>query len=231
MVKRHLGFTLIELMVSLVLLSMVILIGSSAFSMFSSRWDGRLGKFSQSVSQARNMILVEEALSSIIPYVTFDEKNNPQLYFEGNRNGFVAVTLRPVFSPDQAAVIRIQAIQQADLSFKLSYQEWPMEEGLLVNSQQEIPFNAPLVLFSDLKQVDFSYFGWRSLKDRDWTPDSLAPSREPKDWLNNYNSLTIGLQPEKVAIEFQGDKAKHSIFAELIAQQNNLLSLYNNDNQ
>lgn len=231
MVKRDQGFTLIELMVSLVLLSMVILIGSSAFSMFSARWDGRLGKFNQSVNQARNMILVEEALSSIIPYVTFDDSDNPQLYFEGNRNGFVAVTLRPVFSPGQAAVIRFQAIQQADLTFKLSYQEWPMAEGVLVNSQQEIPFNTPLVLFSNLQQVNFSYYGWRSLKDRDWTPDSQNSNRRSKSWSNNYNSLNIGLQPEKIAVEFQSSHAKQSITAELIAQPKNLLSQYSNDVQ
>ena len=58
--KYDKGFTLVEMLVSMVLLSMVLLIASSAYSMFSERWNGRLGHFNQSVAQAKNLILVQD---------------------------------------------------------------------------------------------------------------------------------------------------------------------------
>ena len=114
MIKNQ-GFTLVELLVTMSLLSMIILIGSSAFSMFSQRWDGQLGNFDKSARDARNVMLVQNILDSLVPYVTDDTDGGPIIYFEGNRNGFVSVSSQSIQSPEDYAVIRFSVKQDIDL--------------------------------------------------------------------------------------------------------------------
>lgn len=209
------GFTLVEMLVSMVLLSMVLLIASNAYSSFSNRWNGRLGHFNQSVVQAKQLILVQEALKSIVSYVVINDKSQAKLYFEGNRNGFVAVTLRSLFSPETAAVMRLQIIQNTDFTYRLTYQESSMAEQLLIKSKQSLNFSAPIVLFDNLSSAEFQYFGWPSSQSKNWTIDSAAVEPEPPSWFNEYNSLAINLQPEQVKVTFTNKQGDFSLQAKL----------------
>jgi prepilin-type N-terminal cleavage/methylation domain-containing protein len=207
-VKHDKGFTLVEMLVSMVLLSMVLLIASSAYSMFSERWNGRLGHFNQSVKYAKQLILVQESLEGIISYVVTNDQAQSRMYFEGNRNGFVAVTLRSLFTPEVSAIMRLQIIQKDDFTFSLIYQEATMAKQLLIKVQQPLIFSEPIVLFDNLSQVNFQYFGWPSLASKYWQEDSSIGIRPAKAWFEEYNSLDISLQPEQVKITFtteQGD--------------------------
>jgi len=206
--RANKGFTLVEMLVSMVLLSMVLLIASNAYSLFSDRWNGRLGHFNQSVTQARQIVLVQEALKSIVSYVVTNEKDQAKLYFEGNRNGFVAVTLRSLFSPGKAAVMRLQVTQNVDFTYALSYQESSMEDQLLITAKQSLNFSEPIVLFDNLTAINFQYFGWPSTQSKQWTIDSNMPQPQPPTWFEEYNSLAINLQPEQILVTFgsvQGD--------------------------
>lgn len=211
----HKGFTLVEMLVSMILLSMVILIGSGAYSQFSERWDGRLGYFNQVSTQAKNLILVQEILDSIVPYVVTDNDNQARIYFEGNRNGFVAVSLRSLFNPEMSAVIKLSVLQQDDFTFTLIYQESVMDQQLLTNAQQEVNFGQEIILFNDLKEINFSYYGWPSIADKTWSIDSITDTQKPMRWSDNYNSLDSSLQPEEMKITFsseQGDYLLHTVF-------------------
>jgi len=214
-VKKHYGFTLVEMLVSMVLLSMVLLIASSAYSQFSERWNGRLGHFNKSVTHAKHLVLVQESLKSIISYVVTDDQKQAKLYFEGNRNGFVAVTLRSIFTPEVSAVIRLQFIQNEDFSYKLIYQESAMTEQLLVHAAQPLSFSKSIVLFEGLTSADFQYFGWPSIESKNWTPDNILSKPEPKTWFNDYNSLERNLQPEQIKITFTTDKGQFTLLAKL----------------
>ncbi|WP_448246061.1 PilW family protein [Thalassotalea agariperforans] len=224
--KRNQGFTLVEMLVSMVLLSMVLLIASGAYSLFSDRWNGRLGHFNQSMKTAKQLILVQESLKSIISYVVTNKTKEPSLYFEGNRNGFVAVTLRSLFNPETAAVIRLQVIQNEDFSYQLIYQESTMVEQLLINLEQPINFGDPIVLFDKLKDVNFQYFGWPSTESKYWTPDSPLEEPSPQAWFDEYNSLEIKLQPEQIKIMFSSDKGDFLLHTQLMDSIPNMLHRY-----
>jgi len=224
--RTNKGFTLVEMLVSMVLLSMVLLIASNAYSLFSDRWNGRLGHFNQSVVQAKQLILVQEALKSIVSYVVNNDKEQAKFYFEGNRNGFVAVTLRSLFSPESAAVMRLQVTQNADFTYALSYQESAMTEELLINTKQSLSFSEPIVLFDNLKEVKFQYFGWPTTQSKYWTIDSAIAQPEPPTWFNEYNSLAINLQPEQIKVTFTTEQGDFSLQAKLTNSVPGVLNSY-----
>lgn len=223
--RRHHGFSLIEILVAMVLLSMVVLVSSQAYSIFASKWDGRLGRFNQTLSEAKSLTLVQRAVDGIIPYVAFNAKDKPKLYFEGNRNGFVAVSNSPVFAPESAAVIRLQAEQLSDFTFMLTYQEWPMVSPLL-KTDQPLAFGRKITLFTHQENILFRYFGWESAKAKNQnTGDIFAPPAQ-KEWFNEYNSLERELQPHKIAIMLSSERGEREFIYRLNEYESYQLSRY-----
>lgn len=226
--KHNKGFTLVEMLVSMVLLTMVMLIASGAYSLFSDRWNGRLGHYNKSMATAKESILVQEALNSIIAYAVTDDKGDAKLYFEGNRNGFVAVTLRSIYNPKVAAVIRLKVSQNDDFTYKLIYEEFAMTEELLINAQQPIVFSSPIVLFDKLVNINFQYFGWPSLASYNWSSEnsSTITNPKPRKWFDNYNALDTYIQPEQIKVTFSAEKGEFSLQTKLTNTTPYLLSSY-----
>ena len=223
MKKIH-GFTLIELLVSMALLSMVVLAGSSAFGLFSQRWDGQLGKFDATMRNAKNLMLVQNVLDGLVPYVVYSSEGRPKLYFEGNRNGFVSVSSESLYSYGDLAVVRFSVKQNDDMSFDVLYEEWPMEHDILVSLSQEISFSSPLVLFSSVDDPLFEYYGWADFDVR--RKENDGEQAIPPTWSQNYNAVKAGLSPLRARLVFSSNKGGYQISSVLMSQLPGLLSRY-----
>ena len=171
--KNFQGFTLVELLITMALLSMIILIGSSAFGMFGQRWDGRLGQFDATMRSTQNIMLVQDVLSSLMPYVAYNRDGKPIIYFEGNRNGFVAVSSKSIFSDNDFAVVRFSVRQNVELDYDVLYEESPMVDDVLVSLNQPLEFSRPMVLFESVSDPLFQYYGWAIAGERN--SESLCP--------------------------------------------------------
>lgn len=226
--KHSRGFTLIEMLVSMVLLMMVMLIASGAYSLFSERWNGRLGHYNKSLTTAKQSILVQEALSGIIAYAITDDNGVEGLYFEGNRNGFVAVTLRSIFNPEIAAVVRLQVTQNDDFTYKLTYEESAMTEQLLLNAKQPIIFSPAIVLFDKFHEINFEYFGWSTLASKISAFDvvDLLTEKETQEWFSEYNSLEKNIQPEQIKVTFTSTQGEFTLHQKLLSAAPSLLNNY-----
>jgi hypothetical protein len=206
------------------LLSMVMLIGSSAFSIFSQRWDGQLGKFDKTMQKARDLMLVQEVLDSLIPYMAYDEHDNPAIYFEGNRNGFVAVSSKSVYSSQHFALVRFSVRQKSDLKYQIIYEEWPMAGEVLRSVNQKINFSSPLILFDSVSNPSFSYFGWKRDMVESDDGEMALPARA--EWMQAYNALEIGLSPLNARLRFTDDQGGYEIKADLAVEKPALLGGY-----
>ena len=222
MIKNQ-GFTLVELLVTMSLLSMIILIGSSAFGMFSQHWDGQLGNFDKSARKARNVMLVQNILDSLVPYVTSDTDGDPIIYFEGNRNGFVSVSSQSIYSPNDYAVIRFSVLQNIDLTFDVVYEEWPMKDELLLEIGHPLVFSSPMVLFESVENPVFEYFGTPTVAER-LAGDGL--SEAPHRWNPTYDGVEAMFAPSKARLIFDIGSKKYKLIANVATQPDGLLSRY-----
>jgi len=218
------GFTLIELLVSMALLSMVILVGSSAFGLFSQRWDGQLGVFDRTMRQAKSLMLVQDVLNGLIPYVVYSRDGRPVIYFEGNRNGFVGVSSKSLYSHGDFAVVRFSVKQNENLSFDVLYEEWPMEHDLLVSLSQEMSFSRPLVLFRSVDNPQFEYYGLKSQALRG--SDSDLEVVAPPTWTPDYNAIGVGHAPFRTRLIFDTKEGTYQISSVLASELPGLLSRY-----
>jgi len=222
-VRSNSGFTLVELLVSIVLLSMIILAGSSSFWLFSQRWDGQLGRFDAAVSHAKSVMLTQDILNSLFPYVAY--KNGiPFLYFEGNRNGFVSVSSKSILSYGDFSVVRFSVSQNDDLTFDVLYEEWPMDTDLLVTTSQRISFSPPLTLYKSVRNPRFEYFGWNHIRSRVLRDDMSAVPAPV--WSEAYNGVEAAMAPIKARLTFETKDGPYSIMGALSSENPGLLSRY-----
>ena len=214
------GFSLVELLVSMVLLSILVMLSTYSYLQFSRYWDGRLGNFDQAFSRLRNGWLLDDVLRNVHPYVVKNSETIPKFYFEGNLNGFVAVSVESLSEVDTVAVVRLSLIQNADLTFDLIYEEAPMKFATLGQLTEQPNFLPPVTLLSDLNNAQFNYYGTQKPKN-----DSQAiDNTEVNEWTNVYNSAVTGYHPKKVSLRWVDDSGPVSWVVDLAQPANGQLT-------
>ena len=212
MVIRSFGFSLVELLVTMALLSMVVLIGSSAYGLFAQRWDGQLGSFENTMNHTRDTMLVQESLGNLIPFMAYGAEGQATIYFEGNRNGFVAVSSQSVFVANVFSVVRFSVKQNTDLTYDVWYEEWPMVEDTLQTVRQSIPFYPPVILFKSISDPEFGYFGWVDIQAKLGNGSGLGPQKP--EWMGTLNSVASSVAPRKTRLRFKNASGSYELISE-----------------
>lgn len=219
--KRHTkGFTLIELLISMSLLATIMLLGTWSFSVFTSKWEGSLGKFAENVSQAKDFILLNDIITTIAPYV-YVKNGRGHYYFEGSEEEFKGVTLGSIFHPKSAVAFRIQVKQHIDGSYYLLYQE---QELVVLSDPSDIEYTHEKILIEDAQSIRLTYLGWTTALEKINSEDSSATSMAAPQWRPAYNSEISSLMP--IAIKIKWDESVTEV--NLVNDQGQWLSILRN---
>ena len=193
------GFTLIELLIALTIFGMVIGIATYGYSLFSRSWEGRLGQFQRAQDQYQRLDLVVAALENTLPYVVRGPDGAPGFYFLGRDEGLTLVTMSPVFSTGNLAVVRVFREPTGDGRWNLLYEEAPLEGVQLRLASQTLPFQHRMVVLRDVPDLEFSYFGWRSIEKRMAAADAPELGYLP-EWSSEFDGLALNVHPQRIAI-------------------------------
>jgi len=200
------GFTLVELLVALAIFGMVIGIATYGYSLFTRDWDGRFGRFENARAQYQRLDLVVSALENTLPYVVRDDAGRPGFYFLGREEGLTLVTMNPVFSVESLAVIRVFREPSGPGKWNLLYEEAPLTGVQLRQGSQILPFQHRMIVLRDVADLEFGYYGWRSLEMRSEAADAPELDYKP-EWLPEYDGLALRMHPERIAIRLAGGDA------------------------
>ena len=219
---RTKGFTLVELLVTTSLLSMIILIGASAFGMFAQGWQKRLENFDATMRNAQNILLVQEVLGTLLPYITYSSTGKPLVYFEGNRNGFVAIASKSIYRDKAFTVVRFSVVQKADFTYDVLFEEALMQDGVLLSLDQVLTFSNPITLFESVTDPLFQYYGWPEANLRF---DEYNGSISAK-WLRSYDGLDALSAPLSISLNFTSSAGNYEIYSQIARAPKGLLSRY-----
>ena len=200
------GFTLIELLIALTIFGMVVGIATYGYSLFSRHWEGRVGHFQQAQDQYQRLDLVVAALENTLPYVVRGANGAPGFYFLGREEGLTLVTLSPVFSAGNPAVVRVFREAAGNGSWNLLYEEAPLKDVQLRLASQTLPFQHRMVVLRDVPDLVFSYFGWRSMERRVAVADAPELGYVP-EWSAEFDGLELNLHPQRIAIRIGDSEA------------------------
>ncbi|PTB83254.1 hypothetical protein C9986_00375 [Pseudidiomarina aestuarii] len=200
------GFTLIETLISLVLISLVMLSAALAYDYFTQNWQRNQGKFSEIRDDFRTWQLVHRVTQAVYPKVVLSDDDAPGFYFLGREDGFTGVASLSVQDPATSAVFRIFREPNDENGFRLVYEEAPLGEQALERASQTLPFNFRRVLLENASSIEFRYQGWADLTTR-----SLAISAEgfedtvaTPQWYTDYDGMQRTLHPLAIEINAAG---------------------------
>tara|TARA_B100001063_G_scaffold246967_1_gene288866 strand:+ start:14415 stop:15086 length:672 start_codon:yes stop_codon:yes gene_type:complete len=209
-VKSSKGFTLVELLVTMALVSLMLTLATYSFNQYSSFWAKELGDFDNVTADAKFISLMDKAISNALPYFVENNKNELGGYFLGRDEGFTFVTTAPIFSSDSYdAVVRILK-EQINGAEYLVYEEAPLNQIKLSSYKQELDFKFRVVLFS-ANSIAFSYYGAESIESKYLVDEMEVPV---KKWYKDYDGEKTKLSPEKLAININETRFEWSLATE-----------------
>ncbi len=216
------GFSLLEMLVAITVLSIVIGLSTYGYSMFIRHWDGHLGRFDEAQAQYQRLDWLSAALEDTLPYVVRDDEGQLGFYFLGRDEGLTLVTMSPIFGVGDPALIRVFREPDDDGTWRLVYEEAPFAGTLLVRADQRMDFRHRLVVARGLPRPVFRYFGWADINSRLTIDEALSGRRA---WFGEYDGLRRRFHPEKVELQM-GD---HTTVFEIPARTDALVAAYAED--
>ncbi|MGL1957061.1 MAG: type II secretion system GspH family protein [Colwellia sp.] len=221
------GFTLIELMISISILTLLLFIGAYSYSLMSERWNKELGKFSSTAKTAKHLELLQHLVEGVQPYVVVDDQKKPSLFFIGNKTSLLAVSRAGLFSDEFPEIFRLTTVEKENGKVDFIYQSASTKNILLTGTNQEIIFDKKLILFSNLDQVMFRYYGWSHL----YIKNAIDKSVKKPQWFERYSGIDNQLIPEKYIITLTKEGENLTIPVTLETNPERWLAPYYKENQ
>ncbi|WP_448546873.1 PulJ/GspJ family protein [Thalassotalea fusca] len=214
------GFTLIELMIAITILSMLLFIGSYTYRILSERWNKELGTFNQTMVESKKIALLQRLLEGIQTFVVVDRNKQPSFFFVGNEKSLLAVSRSGYHDKRFSEIFRIEPQQTADGKVTLYLQTKATSEILLLSPEQEIEFDYSEPLFTGLDKVSFRYYGWENILARSET-DKKRPQ-----WFTRYSGVERRYMPVKLSLLLERGRQKATINIDLEDDVGHWLSPY-----
>ena len=188
------GFSLIELLVAMAIMSMTIMIASLGYSFYMQRWQKNLGAFDESALNAKKLMLIKQSITGTYPYILRDANGQSSIYFEGNEDGLIAVTTKSFFQSQTPFIMRLSIMQNEDLSFRLTYEDVNISDLPITSITQQFEFSSKIILLTDMKDIKFSYYGAEDF--------SSLINNGNLEWWKTFNALNRKILPHSIAISF-----------------------------
>ena len=194
-VKSQQGYTLVEVLISMVILVSLMFIANYSYSQYSQYWAGRLGTFDRTVFYFQGLLQVKETIDSSIPYIV-KQGDSHTFYFLGREEGFTLISASPIFAPtvNDAAVVRVFR-EKTEEGYQLVYEEAPLADKLLTRLDQIVDFRYRTVLLKTQEPISFEYYGWTKREHK--FERSIYINEMPK-WSAVNDGAVSRIQPQRV---------------------------------
>jgi hypothetical protein len=183
-------------------MSMLTVVASYAFSLFSRDWTVVSKGYERAAGQFRRFELMQRAILDSLPWVVEREDGSEGLYFLGRADGLTLVTGSPIFSTNSLAVIRLIVEKTADGHSRLVYEEAPLKELILLRADQALPFTFRITIMESATDIVFQY-RWLQTAIADDTGGG-GSSDSVLVWAAEFDGLELLGQPVDMSLEIGG---------------------------
>ena len=163
------GFTLIEVLIATLVLSMVVYLATLSYSLFLDTWERKKLSDIAAIQEYRTHLLMRNAVESTFDYYVTDPKSkrNTQWYpfFKGQKESLEFVTLSSVFQKGKPAIARIRLKKSTSGNPKvLVYEETSLVKTYIRYNDDPVEYKNEMSIYDNLKSVHIRYFGIWALR-------------------------------------------------------------------
>jgi len=205
--KAH-GFTLVEVLLTMAILSMLMLTATYAYNYITQNWKRNQQLYELELAQYKSATLVYRAVADTQPKLVkgaaiesaLGTASSNGFYFLGRDNGFTAYTNSAVQDPAYPAVYRLFREQSENGQFSLIYEEAMLNDVLLLRAQQNLPFSFRLTVATELNSLNFEYYGWASATVRMDAKSEAGMQLFTPEWFKQYDGMERAQHPLVVQV-------------------------------
>jgi len=202
-IKKNNGFTLVEMLVSMVILSSVIVIATQAHKQFIVNSEQFSDKYQKTLVATQFRELLFERIEQSVLYVT-KKKNEfgidkPVVYWIGENERLVAVTRMSLQNPKRSAIYMLKVEDET-----LIYCEKVMDDQIA--EAGKIPSNIceySMVIAPNINSFSIRYYGWENsheMLQAYGSEFSIGGDNKKQRWFTDYDGQKTGLVPEWVEL-------------------------------
>lgn len=214
--KNISGFTLIELMATMVLMAIVMALATMALSQFNGYVDKSGKGFDARINEYLGIARLREIIVQTNDYYLKDNLNKTVLFFDGNEQGVKFVSQVGWVADSPTINWLVAEDDQFDVTLKslVLYQSPLISTPFLEKKHfPEIEQMTRVVVLSGLQEVEFEYLGiegFRQIYPKGTTENYLRSL----NWRNSYGGELAGYLPRKVRLNIEHTENVHwpSIF-------------------
>lgn len=202
--KSARGFSLIEILIAVSILTALLFTGTYSYQILAQRWDKEIGKYQETVNLSRNLQLLKEALVGIKAYVVLDYDTKPAtpgMLFVGSKQRLLSVTQNGLFSGNYPEVFRLVIRPTSKNTFNLIYQSASFKDLLLFTAQQDIKFSHSYLILENIDSFEMKYLGWDSITEKN---ESVTSGARPT-WRESFSGVDNQMMPDSISIQINYD--------------------------
>lgn len=176
--SKQQGMTLVELLVSTVILAGLISISTFSFSFFSNYWNKTERKLNGNFTNGIKLVEIKRVVSATIPFGIRENLNEYGFFFIGNQKELIAVSQVSIFGSDSPTVYRL-SLNELNQGWVLKYEESQLSR-FMPHTALDVPdnFDSVIEIEFDGELPSFDYLGW---------PPSVGSSVEGLSIVNDYD--------------------------------------------
>lgn len=195
---RSKGYTLIEVLVSMVIFSILMTLAVSSYRYFFTA-TGSKANSAYDLSLLTKRKVINTSLRGIQAYYYQGADGKSKLFFKGERSSFSFITNTPSYISEPLAIASFFLLQSGTL---LAYCETPLGSIALLDYRFK-PANCPdYQTYLTAEEIQFSYFTWKDVFELDnYYSEMLNVAVKPKPlWRQQYDSAETIILPLYVKI-------------------------------
>ena len=218
--KTH-GFTLIEVLIAISLLSVLLGVTFVASNVFMVGRQKGVNIVKEKWGEFRNYSLIKSLLESAYDYHVKSNVNLSSFsattirpFFHGQENQIDFITLSSIYESHKAAIVSLLFERNsAEKKGRLIYREASLKNRLVEFDNEKIEYGKELILVPEVEQATFRYYGQQGQK---WDSEALEFDAI-YGWSSTYFGSEKGFIPEKVelVITYLNDGTKEKLLFRL----------------
>lgn len=215
------GFTLVELLIAITVLSLILAISYGFYATLSERWGKQLRGFDDAVMDLRHQNILHITLKGVIPWIVVDAAQSPSFFFVGDAQQLLTVSGRGVFDRQRPEIFRLSVVQNESGLNDLVYQAASTRNQVLSRVDQNIEFDHQMTLFRDLDRISFSYYGWQNL--------DAKSAGAGQSWYDVYSGIDRMMLPSIFLITLEKQGKRLQLFSSIEGDVERWLAPYLED--
>ena len=228
--KNNGGFTLIEVLIATLVLSMVVYLATISYSLFLDTWQRKRLSDITAIQEYRTHLLLRNSLESIFDYYVTDPKSERSIrwypFFKGGKESLEFVTLSSVFHKGKPAVARIRLKKgEVDDLKALIYEETSLDQTYLKYNDDPIEYKNGMQIYDNLKTIRIRYFGvWEGRFD----PAKETVVMEYK-WQETFEGKERNAVPDTIEMIVESAEGETKLVFQVMAHSSKKGTFFNRE--